>query len=389
MRVVMVDTACQTPFYDYPLGEALQNAGCQVELITAPFLYAPLPPTHLPVRIEFGRVARLRFFRRWQRLRQVARGIEYPLDWLATLRLIRLARAQIVHVQWAMLPLIDAVAFRSIRASGARLVYTVHDIQPHWGALRRRLLSPAPLYPLPDALVVHTEANKAALIEATNISATKVHVIAQGNVTDWSARPVDRVQARSQLGIPFDSPVILFFGIIKPYKRLDLLLRVLPDILVKVPDARLLIVGRAAENFGRYQSIIDNLNLQAHVLTRLEYIPESEVPTYFAASNVVALPYTDADFSGVLLHTASFGRPIVATHTGGLHQMIDDGKTGYLVPSDDLRAFKEALTRVLLDPALAERMGSEARHRVLEQNDWRRSAQVTCRLYETLLTAET
>src|SRR5579884_346277 len=379
----MIDAACQTPFYDYPLCHALVDVGCDLDLVTAPFLYGGLPPApSVPVRLMFGRVAPWGPLRGRQRLRQVARGLEYPFDWASVLAHIRARRPDVVHVQWAMVPIVDGMAFRAIRRAGVRLIYTVHDIYPHYGQLRRWLLSTRPLLHLADDLIVHTEANKAQLCEIAGLPPEKVHHIAQGNVVDWSGPRVPRDAARRRLGLLADAPLILFFGVIKPYKRLEMLLEALSSVLASLPETRLLVAGRPEGGFDRYQQVVDRLGLGDRVVTHLGYIPESAVPDYFAAANVLALPYTDADFSGVLLHAASFGLPAVATETGGLHQVIADGETGFVVPSDGTRALADALLRVLGDRELGDRMGERSRERALAEHDWHASARKTVRLYQ-------
>lgn len=381
MRVVMIDAANQTPFYVYPLCRALAAAGCTVELVTAPFLYGALPEGGVPVHQSFGRVARLPPLRRMQRPRQVVRGLEYPLDWAVVLRHIRAIRPDVVHVQWAMLPAVDALAFRAIRALGPRLVYTVHDIRSRYGWWRRTWLSTTSLYALADDLIVHSEASKAALCAAAGAGPSRVHVIRPGALSEWSGPPVARNLARAKLALPPKAPLVLFFGGIKPYKGLNLLIEALPRVVERLPTARLVIAGRPAEPFARYERAIDRLQLDDHIIRRLGYVPEDEVAPYFSAADVVALPYTEGDFSGVLMAAYAFGCPVVATDTGGIGQTVAKDDTGYMVPPRDRRALAEAIVRVLADPATGARMGARARELALTECSWPTSARDTIRLY--------
>jgi glycosyltransferase involved in cell wall biosynthesis len=280
-----------------------------------------------------------------------------------------------------MLPPIDAVAFRAIRRLGPRLFYTVHDIRPHYGQWRSALLDTRPLYDLADELVLHTEANRAELCELTGRDPAHVHVISQGNLVDWSGPPVPREEARARLHLPPDVPIALFFGAIKPYKRLDFALRSLARVLERLPSARLLIAGRPDGPFAPYQQLIDGLGLSDAVVKRLGYVPEEEVALCFSAADALALPYTDADFSGVVLAAYTFGRPVVATETGGLRQVIEDGRSGTITPPDDLDAFAAALTRVLGARALGERLGARARELALTKYDWSIGAAELMALY--------
>ena len=382
MRVLMIDTASQTPFYDYPLCEALAAAGCAVELITAPFTYDELPPIDVPIHETFGRVILAGPMRRSRRLRQIARALEYPLDWALTLAYVRRFRPRVVHVQWAMLPQVDAIAFRAIRRAGARLVYTVHDIDPHYGYWRRRLLPTRPLYRLADDLIVHTEANKATLCATASLPESKVHVLRQGGLTGWTSPPIPREAARRALSLPPSDPLLLFFGGIKPYKRLDFLLEAMPLILSQHPTARLLIAGHPAEPFARYQQAIDRLGLGSRVVKHLAYVPEQEVARYFCAADVVTLPYIEADSSGVLMSAYTFGRPVVATDIGGFRELVEQHGSGCIVPPTDVRAFSQAVVSLLSDPENAARMGERARQVALTEHFWSESAGALLRVYQ-------
>lgn len=382
LRVLMIDAANQTPAYVYPLCAALASEGCRVLLATAPFVHARLAPPAVPVQYDFARVARMPVVRRAQRLRQVLRGLEYPLDWALVLRRIRATRPDIVHVQWAMVPPVDGLAFRAIRRTGVRLVYTVHDIQPRYGTLRRTLLSTRALYALADALIVHSGASRATLCKFANVSPLRVHVIAHGNMADWSAPPVSQLDARRVLALPLTAPVVLFFGVIKPYKRLDRLLRAMPRVLQQLPDARLMVVGRPAESFAPYRQLIEELGIRDRVMCRLEYVSEAEVARYFGAANVVVLPYAESDASGVLLQAYTFSRPVVVTETNGLEELVEDGVTGLVVRSR--HGLAEAIVQLLSDPARAVRMGDRARTRALRQHDWVSSARATVNVYTAL-----
>jgi D-inositol-3-phosphate glycosyltransferase len=382
LRVLMIDTANQTPSYDYPLCQALAAAGCTVELVTAPFTYGELPPVDVPVHETFGRIILAAPMRRSRQLRQVGRALEYPFDWARTLGRIRRYRPDVVHVQWAMVPQVDRLAFHAIRRTGARLVYTVHDIDGHYGYWRRRLLSTRSLYHLADDLIVHSEANKEALCAATSLPSTKIHVLRQGSLVDWSSPAVPRHVARQALGLPAEDAVLLFFGGVKPYKRLDFLIEAMPLILARRPTARLLIAGYPAEPFSRYQLAIDRLGIGDRVVKHLAYVPEKDVAHYFCAADLVALPYTDADFSGVLLLAYTYGRPVVATETGGLRELIEKHGSGRVVPPTDPQSFADAVIGLVDDPEGTARMGERARQVALTEHSWQSSVPAVVRIYE-------
>ena len=385
LRIVMIDAGNQTPFYVYPLCRALATVGCTVDLVTAPFLHGELPRVELAIHEMFGRLAPLPALRSRQRLRQVVRGLEYPLDWALVLDRIRRLHPDVVHVQWPMLPPVDRLAFRAIKRLGPRLVYTVHDIRPHWEGWRRALFSTEQLYAVPDALVVHTEANRRDLLAYTRGSAAPVEVVAQGTELGWTGAATTSSAARRPLGLPLDAPLVLAFGTVKPYKGLDLLLEAFPAVLETHPEAHLLIVGRVEGSFQPYEQQIRRLGLSGRVLTTLRYVSEQEKARYFSAADVVALPYVEADFSGVLLAAYAFGRPVVASDVGGLREIVEDGHSGYLVPPRDVAALAARIRELLGAPERRQRMGQRAHELATTRHDWLASARQTLRLYRRLL----
>jgi len=139
--------------------------------------------------------------------------------------------------------------------------------------------------------------------------------------------------------------VILFFGIIRDYKGLDILIESINFLKDKLDDFHLLIVGECYENINKYLSLIKKYNLE-HLVTFIdEYVPDKEVSQYFSCSDVVVLPYKTASQSGVLQIAYNFDIPVITTDVGGLSEYIDDGFSGILVePNSPLK-----LSEVLYD----------------------------------------
>ena len=151
--------------------------------------------------------------------------------------------------------------------------------------------------------------------------------------------------ARQQLGLPLDSPVLLFFGLIRSYKGLDTLLQALPRVLQALPTARLLIAGEFYDTPEKYYALIENHKLKAHVQIHAEYIPDEEVSLYFSAADLVVQPYHSATQSGVVPMAYYFERPVIVTQVGGLPEMVHHEQTGFVVPPRDASALAEAIIR--------------------------------------------
>jgi len=141
---------------------------------------------------------------------------------------------------------------------------------------------------------------------------------------------MNREEACSKLGIPLSNKVILFFGFIREYKGLDLLIKamkLLPE------DYTLIVAGESYGDFKRYQNLIDSNTLTSRIRLYIKYIPDKEVPVFFSASDVCVLPYKSATQSGIISISFHFNIPVIATDVGGLKEMVEHGKTGLMVSS--------------------------------------------------------
>jgi glycosyltransferase involved in cell wall biosynthesis len=136
---------------------------------------------------------------------------------------------------------------------------------------------------------------------------------------------------KSELGIGENDQVLLFFGYIRKYKGLDILLKAFPKILEKHPKSFLLIAGEFYDNPTTYLKLIDELNIGTKVKVLNQFIPNEEISKYYQISDVVILPYLSATQSAILNVTYSFKKPVIATDVGGLSEFIEEGKTGVIV----------------------------------------------------------
>ena len=155
---------------------------------------------------------------------------------------------------------------------------------------------------------------------------------------DHFGAPMPQAEARRQLGLPADARVLLFFGLIRDYKGLDLLIEAFGKL-----DERyhLVIAGEPYGDFGQYRQQVEASPLKANIHAQTRFIADSEVPCFFGAADAVVLPYKSATQSGITAIAYHFGVPVVATDVGGLKEALHNGRTGVIVPevsSDALRA---------------------------------------------------
>jgi glycosyltransferase involved in cell wall biosynthesis len=140
----------------------------------------------------------------------------------------------------------------------------------------------------------------------------------------------DQTVARRELGLPEKAPLVLFFGFIRAYKGLDLLL----EALALAPGVHALVAGESYDDWAPYQAIIDRHGLRERVHLFTHFIPNDGVKTYFAAADLVVQPYRTATQSGISQIAYHFNKPMVVTRVGGLPEIVADGTSGYVVDVD-------------------------------------------------------
>lgn len=136
---------------------------------------------------------------------------------------------------------------------------------------------------------------------------------------------------------------ILFFGYIKPYKGLDLLLEAMPTVLKSLPELKLDIAGEVYGNESQYTDLIEKYKLEESVTLHNRYIPNEDVEKFFTSSDICVLPYKHATQSGIIQLSYAVGVPVIATAVGGIPEVIKDGETGYLIPANDVQAIASAI----------------------------------------------
>ena len=214
------------------------------------------------------------------------------------------------------------------------------------------------------------------------IPGEKIEVIPNGVDTD-RFRTMSRENARAELGLPADRPIILYAGYLIPRKGLQFLMEAIPG-LVRDHDPLFLILGEG-EMRGELERGIASGGLEANV--RLPgRIPHDLMPLYLNAMDCLVLPTQKEGRPNVVMEAMAVERPVVATAVSGIPEVVADGTTGTLVPPRDAGALREALDRILADPELGRRMGRAGAERIRDLDlTWERFAERTVALYRELL----
>ncbi|GMQ81216.1 MAG: glycosyltransferase family 4 protein [Rhodothermia bacterium] len=271
-----------------------------------------------------------------------------PLSWARTAKFIvgKGARTAI-FMYWMpfFAPPYRAIA-RRLRKRGVRIVGVVHNAIPHERHPGDRLLTRRFLRTC-DSVIVLSESvgnDVRSLVPGATVR------VQPHPVYDQFGEPIAGEAARKRLDIDESTKMLLFFGIVRPYKGLNVLLDALPSVLDEHSDTILVIAGEFYEDVENYRAQITRLNIENHVRVVDQYIPSGNVRDYFCAADVVVQPYTAATQSGVIAIARHFGVPVVATDTGGLAEAI--GESGVAVPPGDSKELGNAI-RTVLSSALA------------------------------------
>lgn len=157
---------------------------------------------------------------------------------------------------------------------------------------------------------------------------------------------------------------ILFFGRIWPYKGLEYLIRAEPLITAQRPNARIVIAGEG-EDFAPYQQMMVNPD---RFVVHNQFIPDSQIPSFFQQADLVVLPYIEASQSGVIATAYSFAKPVIASAVGGLCEQVDHGQTGLLIPPGDAQQLAAAILTLLEDRPLRQQLGRNGQRKV--ESEW-------------------
>jgi glycosyltransferase involved in cell wall biosynthesis len=291
-----------------------------------------------------------------------------------------------VHVQWT--PLVRKLPFeiwflKAVKKQKIKLVYTVHNVLPHdtgkkFAATFQRL------YGEMDALICHTDAAKSRLVREFSVDRKRAWVIPHGPLLH-DAKTRSAQTSKAELCFPQDETLVLWQGIVRPYKGLDFLLAAWSKIDARSLKARLLIVGTGESGLLKaIKEQIARLDLQESVRVDFRFVPDEELPKYYQAADVMVYPYREVTTSGALMTALAYRKPIVATNLPAFREVLRDEETALLVEYGDVDALASALGQLIRDPKKRERLASEVASSG-NFNSWGRIARETRQCYSSVL----
>jgi glycosyltransferase involved in cell wall biosynthesis len=208
------------------------------------------------------------------------------------------------------------------------------------------------IYRLADRVIVHTPAIRRRLIEEFGVKEPRIVLVKHGVYEAPDDPRIDRKRAREELGVGDADRVVLFFGYIREYKGLDVLLPSFARCRAELPGLKLIIAGSVC---GEYRPVLDRLlaraNLGEALAAKLGYVSDREAELLFKAADVVVLPYAEASQSGVLFLSYAYGRPVIVSNIGSFPEDVVEGRTGYVFRVGDSDDLARTIARFFADLA--------------------------------------
>ncbi len=264
-----------------------------------------------------------------------------PFTWIRTGFHIARRSPDVILVQWwhpFFAPAIFTICMIVLMMRKTRIVFLCHNVVPHETSPIDRLLSRV-AFSAADSFLVQSEEDRDNLMKIKKRPRVTLNPLPLFDFFEKVG--LSRDEAKRSIGYS-DERLILFFGYIRPYKGLKFLLEAMPEIRDKT-GAGLLVVGEFYEPSDPYLDIVRESGAGEAVRFVDRYVGNEEVEAFFAASDLVVLPYITATQSGIVQIAISFDRPVIVTAVGGLPEVVSSGRTGFIVPPGDANAIAKAV----------------------------------------------
>jgi len=257
-----------------------------------------------------------------------------PLNWLKVGRKLRKAQADLVIIKfWLpyMSPCLGTIARLAKRCGKTRVVSILDNIIPHEKGLADRILAKY----FVNSTHGFVAMSDSVLADVKELDSKRPKVFCRHPLYDNFGEKVSREESLKFLGLDAGKRYMLFFGLIRDYKGLDLLLRSYADSRFRQMNVRLIVAGEFYSGSEKYFTLEKELGLEGMVIWKSDFVPDSQVKYYFNASDIIVQPYKSATQSGVTQIAYHFEKPMLVTNVGGLAEIVPDGKVGYVVEPDE------------------------------------------------------
>lgn len=315
-----------------------------------------------------------------KRYGKLKKGFKYLAYFKNVLSFIKKNKIDVIHYQFFRRR-DEILFFYLLKKLGHKLVFTAHNVLPHERSKLDYYLKKI-VYKTADEIIVHSNYIKEKLLKNFPEAEGKTTIIPHGNFDNYLPKEIiTKDEARKKLGFSPADGVLLFFGYIREYKGLDLLLDAFKEAYPQNKNIKLLIAGnpQSAELRKRYE---DKIKGMQGVTAHLKFIPADEVAVYLSACDAVVLPYKDIDHSGIIHLAYSFGKPVIATRVGDFPESIEDGKSGFLLKENTKDELKRMIINTFSDTKNLEIMGAYCTKLNHTKYSWNEIAVTTISVYK-------
>ena len=387
-QTYLVIDACQfSANYNYCLLDALAKNGEKIVYATTKFAHGhiPNPPDVTVFRCFFflarlaGRVACSGPARRF------LRAIEYPLNLCFLLTYVLIKRIKLVHFIWVVSPWLDYQFIRLLQLTGRQVTYTAHNPFPH-ELKARDIRKYSRIYKRVNHIIALTNFTKNEVIAHCRISAEKISVLPHGDYEALFSRyGFNNDLAKKVRQKAGNRKIIAFLGHIRPYKGLEVFVDSFGLIKQRMPNSFFLIAGSVliGDKKEWEEKLAESCNPE-DLWTDISFVRVEDLKAYLSVIDVLVQPYISASQSGNTTMAYAAGVPVISTSVGGLAEMTEDGKTGYIIAPGAPEEIANAVNNCF-EGDNYEKMSHNARRAAAEQFNWEKIAEQTAAVYRKVM----
>jgi glycosyltransferase involved in cell wall biosynthesis len=271
-----------------------------------------------------------------------------PFNWISTASKINKEKADLVVFDWWH-PFFSfchfTISFLIKKKYKNKILFITENVVSHESHFIDRILTKIGL------------SNSSMFLALSGIVEKELENFAKGKPVFRSELPIyecysvtknfDQDKFKKELGIKSENNVLLFFGYVRKYKGLDLLIKAMPEIIRQKPNTTLLIVGEFYDDPKPYLDLINSLSLVDKIKVVNKFVANEDVEKYYVISDLVVLPYRSATQSGILNVAYGFNKPVLVTEVGGLAEFVEESETGYIVEPENPEKISEGIIKFL------------------------------------------
>lgn len=253
-----------------------------------------------------------------------------PINWVIVGKELKKLKPDLIIIKfWIpfMAPCFGTIARIAKRNKHSKVITIIDNIIPHEKRIGDRLLATY----FAKSIDGFVTMSRKVLDDVALFDTVKPRIFSPHPIYDNFGKEVSKEIALKELNLDSSYNYILFFGFIRDYKGLDILISAMSDIKIKDRRIKLLVAGEFYSDSKPYLDLIKEKNLEDTIVMSNDFIPDSEVYRYFSACDIVVQPYKSATQSGVTQIAYHFNKPMIITNVGGLGEFVPDGEVGYVV----------------------------------------------------------